>query len=333
MSVSRCNKCGVVTEHANDLAGTTVICDSCGAYGKIYDTVLFINHILKLFAEQQRELNQFKEAASKGTAIADAPVAKSHTDEFIDFDIHNTDVLTSEIQHSAISKWFGFKGISISLNTSAVDTTGFFDEVAVEIGNQFSILGEVVERIRYAQQKGYESTLIHLDKKTEAESKLLRAFCKQLYEYSLVARSFNNKEEKNIRVVLQSAPSVRKFFAGEWLEWYALMEALKIFRKRKVSFSCARNLTLTLPNADKYELDVFFMLSGTDPIYIECKTGEYRTDIEKYVVLRKKLGISSTRFVMCVTSLEPEQAKGLSAMYGLTFVGASELVAYLETLC
>ena len=90
MSVSRCNKCGVVTEHANELAGTTAICDSCGASGKIYDTVLFINHILKLFAEQQRELNQFKEAVSKVAATADAPVAKSHADEFIDFDIYNT---------------------------------------------------------------------------------------------------------------------------------------------------------------------------------------------------------------------------------------------------
>jgi len=333
MSVSRCNKCGAVTEHANELAGATAICDSCGAPGKIYDTVLFMNHILKLFVEQQCELNQLKEAASKNAATADTPAAKSHADEPIDFDIHNTDVLTSEIQHSVISKWFGSKGISICVNTSAVDTTGFFDEAAVEIGNQFDILGEVVERIRYAQLKGYESTLIYFDRKTEAESKSLKAFCKQLYEHSLVVRCLNNKEEKNIRVVLQTAPSVRKFFAGEWLEWFALMEALKIFQKRKVPFSCARNLTLTLPNADKYELDVFFMLNGTDPIYIECKTGEYRTDLEKYVALRKKLGISSKRFVICVVGLEPEQAKGLGAMYGLTFVGASELVPYLETLC
>lgn len=294
----------------------------------IHDTVFFLTQIMKRFTALQNELNGIKNPPGTEPVMdKDAgglPAA---------IDIHNTDALTSDLQHSAISKWFREKGISVNINKDAVDTTGFFDEAAVEIGNRFAVLGEVVDRIRYAQQKGFESTLIHLDKKSEADAKSIKAFCKQLYEYSLLARCFNNKEEKNVRVVLQAAPMVRRFFAGDWLEWFALVEALKLFSKRKVAYSCARNLLLALPNSEKFELDVFFLLHGSDPLYIECKSGEYRLELDKYVALRKKLGISSKRFIICVVDLEPEQAKGLGAMYGLTFVGARELVPYLETLC
>lgn len=328
MAVSRCNKCGVVTEHPIELAGTVGLCSGCGASNMIHDTVFFLTQIMNRFAALQGELNLLGNPVS-----ADPSAAPQAAGQAEDIDIHNTDALTSELQHSAISKWFREMGISVSINKDEVDTTGFFDEAAVEIGNQFEVLGEVVERIRGAQQKGYESALIYLDRKSEAGAKSIKAFCKQLYEYSLVARYINNKEEKNIRLVLQAAPMVRRFFAGDWLEWFALVEGLKLFNKRNVSYSCARNLMLALPNADKYELDVFFMLNGADPIYIECKSGEYRTELDKYVVLRKKLGISSKRFIICAADLEPEQAKGLSAMYGLTFVGMNELVPYLETLC
>lgn len=327
MAVSRCNKCGVVTEHPMEITGTVGVCDGCGSTIVIHDTVYFLTQIMNRFSALNNELNLLKNPIS-----ADPSAATNAAVKPAEIDLHNTDVLTSGLQHSAISKWFREKDVSVSINNAAVDTSGFFDEVAVEIGNKFGVLGEVVERIRFAQQKGFESALIHLDKKSEADAKAIKAFCKQLYDYSLVARYFNNKEEKNVRVVLQAAPMVRRFFAGDWLEWYALVEALKLFSNRKVPYSCARNLSLTLPNAEKYELDVFFILNGSDPVYIECKSGEYRSELDKYVALRKKLGINSKRFIICAVDLEPEQAKGLSAMYGLTFVGINELLPYLETL-
>lgn len=94
---------------------------------------------------------------------------------------------------------------------NAVDTTGFFDEAAVSIGSDYDLLGEICEKIRHAQQKEYNSTTIHLDKKTPEDAKSLKSFARQLHEYSLLARYLPNKEENSIRLVLQNAPSVRKF--------------------------------------------------------------------------------------------------------------------------
>jgi hypothetical protein len=248
------------------------------------------------------------------------------------FDIHNSDMLSSAAQHAPVIEWFKTKNITATANVDAVDTTGFFDEAAVAIGSDYELLGEVCERIRYAQQKEFNSNLIYLDKKSKEDVKALEAFIQRLYDHSLIARCISNKKEKNIRIVLQNAPSVRRFFAGDWLEWYALMIGLRICQERKVDYSCARNMTLSFPSNEKRELDVFFLINKTLPLYIECKAGDFRQELDKYVALRKRLHIDQKCFILCVADLDSEQCKGLSAMYGMTFVNTQTLGQHLLTL-
>jgi hypothetical protein len=66
----------------------------------------------------------------------------------------------------------------------------------------------------------------------------------------------------------QTAQAVRAFFQGGWLEWYALQ------------------------NADTRELDVAALVSGRTLLVIEGKTGEYRSEIDKYVQLRRRLALA-----------------------------------------
>jgi hypothetical protein len=305
------------------MIGTNYSCLRCESSNPIYDTVLFVNKLLEQYFAQRQELNTFRSAASQ-------PQETKTTVSSID--IHNSDWLSLEIQHQPIVDWFKTKSINTTVNFSAVDTTGFFDEAAVAIGSDYDLLGEICERIRFAQQKEYNSALIHLDRKSAEDAKSLESFTRKLHEYSLVARCFLNKEEKNLRLVLQNAPGVRRFFAGEWLEWYALMTGLRMCQERKIEYSCARNLTLSFPPNEKRELDVFFLINKTRPLYIECKTGEFRQDLEKYISLKKKLNIEQKFFILCVLDLDPEQCKGLSAMYGMTFVNVQTLGQHLSTL-
>ena len=87
-----------------------------------------------------------------------------------------------------------------------------------------------------------------------------------------------------------------------------------------------------LPNEDLHELDVFFLVDGSTPVCIECKTGEFRQDIDKYLRLRKRLGIDRSQFIVCATGLTDEQAAGLSSTYELTFVTQAGLTAHLARL-
>ncbi|PKO49865.1 MAG: hypothetical protein CVU27_10185, partial [Betaproteobacteria bacterium HGW-Betaproteobacteria-20] len=185
-----------------------------------------------MYFAQRKELNELRQPSTDAAqAVETAQIASERPSE--SFDIHNSDLLSSDAQHAPIIAWFKTKNITATVNIDAVDTTGFFDEAAVAMGSDYELLGEVCERIRYAQQKEYNNASIHLGKKSKKDASALEAFIKNLYDHSLVARIFSNKDEKSIRVVLQNAPSVRRFFSGDWLEWYALMIGLRICQERK----------------------------------------------------------------------------------------------------
>lgn len=79
-------------------------------------------------------------------------------------------------------------------------------------------------------------------------------------------------------------------------------------------------------------MDVFFLLDGDRPVCIECKSGEFRQDIERCLTLRKRLGMSRENFIMCAQGLSTEQAVNLSSMYELTFANTRDLPARLEKL-
>ena len=50
------------------------------------------------------------------------------------------------------------------------------------------------------------------------------------------------------------------------------------------------------------------------------------------MALRKRLGIGQKYFILCIAGLDLEQAKGLSAMYDMTFVNTEALAPHLLTL-
>jgi hypothetical protein len=95
-------------------------------------------------------------------------------------------------------------------------------------------------------------------------------------------------------------------------------EAAGLLPEKRRAVSGTRNLSVIFPNEDLHELDVFFLVDGATPVCIECKTGEFRQEIDKYLRLKKRLGIDRSQFILCCTGLSDEQAAGLSGMYELT---------------
>ena len=48
--------------------------------------------------------------------------------------------------------------------------------------------------------------------------------------------------------------------------------------------------------------------------------------------LNKRLGLAKSRFILCCTDLNAEQAQGLSAMYDLSFVPLPMLKRHLHSM-
>lgn len=324
MAIIRCNKCALLAEHPDDFVGKNVACPKCGTPTPVYPALFFIEKLLDKYFAAQREVIRLTPA----TATA-APAPAS---EIAGIDLGNTDSLANELQHGPIYDWFHKKQIKVQANMRGVDTSGFFDEIAEAIGANLPVLKEVLERIRWSQQKEHASATISLERKSPEDAKAISAFCQQLYDFSFVAKCFHNKQENNVRLILQSAPTIRNFFNGEWLEWHALMTSLRHAKERGRRFSCARGLNLTLANGDPYEIDVFMLIDGSIPVCIECKSGEFRQNIDRYLALKKRLGLEGRQFVMCIAGLGDDNAKAFSAMYDLSFANERTLADKLNRL-
>jgi len=213
-----------------------------------------------------------------------------------------------------------------------MDTTGFFDEVATYIGNHFSIVGSIVNQIRYIQSKKYDTVKIVLSKKNNKEVKHILDFCNLLHKYSFIARYNFIKKDKVIYLTLQSIPKIKTFFNGIWMEWFVFIMLIDYYKKKNMSLPIIRSADITFQNNEKNELDIFFINSKGEPVCIECKTGEFRQDLNKYFTLKKKLNIRKENFILCVFGLEDNQTKGLTSMYEITLVNESTLINHIADI-
>ena len=110
------------------------------------------------------------------------------------------------------------------------------------------------------------------------------------------------------------------------------MKLLHFFREEKVAPACTRALEIFFSENNSNELDLFVLTEKNVPVCIECKSGEFRQDIDKYLSLRKRLDISKNRFIICVFGLSNEQAKGMTSMYDLTFVNESSIIDHIKAV-
>jgi hypothetical protein len=330
MPIQRCNQCGHTGEVLDILPGAAVACPSCKGDAPVYDTTFFVRRLLQQYGALHQEVRRLRSLQPDPAAVQQAAPAQGSN--LAEIDLHNTSALTASAQHAPIVEWFRQRRIEARPVPEAVETSGFFDEIAVEIGDNYALLAEVVAKIRWGQRKDVPNFSLKLSDFSQKDGQAINAFCKRLYEHTFLAKYFYQKQEKVVRVTLQQAAPVRDFFAGEWVEWYVLMKALTLLQETRHTAACARNLDIVFDNEDLHELDVFMLVDGAKPVVVECKSGEFRQDIEKYLKLRKRLGIDRSQFIIYSPDLGEDQAAALSNMYELTFANRERLTAHLRSL-
>lgn len=325
MAILLCNKCSYLREVSNDFVGKTISCPVCKEPAPIHNSVALVKNVI---AKYQGLSGKYKDLKLKAKA-SKVECVESLDD---DIDLHNTSALTIETQFKPIIDWFKNKNIILDIDTKTIDTQGFFDEVAVALGEDYELLKNINDQIKRAQRKGHGSVSISVSNYSQKEIQALTFYCKTLYDFSFVAKYFYNKQDKRIHLTLQKAPPVLNFFNGEWLEWFVFMKLLILFYQKKVPFSALRSFKVHFPNEDQHEVDVFFLINNEMPFFIECKSGEFRSTIEKYQKLRKRMGIDKENFTLLVLGLSDEQIKGLTSMYDITFVNENNFIEYFSAM-
>lgn len=334
MALFRCKQCGHLREVGNEHIGKPAKCPKCQQVSPIHDTLLFVEKIIDRLFSLQKELASHRQPAyppdQLEIQVIDNPNAECFSLQ--DIDVHNTTILATQEQYAPIIDWFAQKKVLASVDQKELDTTGFFDEIALELGNSYEVLEEISEKIKRTQKKGYTSTNFPLSQKSQKDIQLITQFCNHLYKYSFLAKYFYQKKEKIVNITLQTAPAIVQFFNGAWLEWFIFIKLIGLLQEKRFPFSGTRRLTIRFANEDTYELDTVFLINHSIPLCIECKSGEFRKDLDKLQRLRKRMQIEPQHFLLCVAGLSEEQSQGLSSMYEITVVNEKTLFNHVERL-
>ena len=150
MPIQRCNQCGHTGEVLDVLPGTGAACPSCKADAPVYDTTFFVRRLLQQYGALHQEVRRLRESQVNPAMVQPASTPSSN---LADLDLHNTSALAASAQHAPIVEWFRQRRIEARPVPEAVETSGFFDEIAVEIGDNYALLAEVVAKIRWGQRK------------------------------------------------------------------------------------------------------------------------------------------------------------------------------------
>jgi len=284
MAIFRCHKCGYLREVPNQHIGKKVKCPVCQHVMPIYDTLAFIKKVLEKYLSMQAELRRLQKSIPSATTNDSSLFIKTVSEKYLsmqaklhhlqkslpsattkisdeadeanknadNMDIFNTTAFTEKQQYQPILNWFQSQNIQLNIDKEAIDTTGFFDEVAIKLGDNYDLLKVVTDKIKRLQKKGYTNVTLNLS------DYLIKAFCEELYEYAFVAKCFVNRHQNKIHLSLQTAQPIVNFFNGEWLEWFAFMKLLAFCHEHQISFSGLRSFHIQFPNNDKNELDTFF---------------------------------------------------------------------------
>ena len=339
MPIYRCNKCGFIAETVPMLPGSKIPCTRCTHPSTVYETVFFAEKLAERYFAALREIETLKAAdkpappaATEAPSPAASPAPTEPAVALDQLNLHNTARLATPEQHQPLQQWFEARQVEARFDYASVDTTGFFDDAARALGDNFALFGELLDRLRWAYRNSHSYVNLELANLSQKDGQAVNNLCRQFHSHTLFARYHYQKPEKIIRLTLQSATPVRQFFEGGWLEWFVLVELLEQLKAKRSAFSCARGVKVTFANEDLHEIDVMALVNSQTPIYIECKTGEFRRDIDKFLRLKKRLGLPRQQFIICASDLSEEQASGLSAMYDLTFVNLQTLAAKLQAV-
>ena len=337
MALYLCKRCNYFREVKSEYIGKSVICPKCEFSNTIHDTVRFVKNVIGKYRDNNKELQSLK----KQLLLASAePASLPDTDDSMDtghqlladVDIHNTAALADPEQYQPIITWMKHRGVNLAIDHQALDTTGFFDEVAVRLGDEYETLKLVSKRIKYNQQKGYANVKIELANHSNKDATRIKNFCQQLYDYSFVSRYFFNKKDKTVHMTLQTAPVISRFFLGEWMEWFVFMKILNLLLEKEIPVSGLRSFHANFQNKDRFEIDGFFLIADKTPFCIECKSGEFRRDIKKFSTLRKKLGLEREQFLVCTIGLDDAQIQGFNSMYDVTFANQLNFLEHVLRL-
>ena len=150
-----------------------------------------------------------------------------------------------------------------------------------------------------------------------------------LSSYAFLSAYKYTKHTKTIYAAPQRVGTVINFFTGGWFERYIYFRIHSLLSQNRLEFTDLLNPQITFFNGDDFELDLLFLV-GNQPLWVECKTGDYQAYITKYADTRKLLGVAKHRAILVIVDIPSDLTVSLTHLYDITVANEDN---FLEKVC
>lgn len=215
-----------------------------------------------------------------------------------------------------VCDWLSTRGITVKNYREQQAADQVFDQLAIHLGERFNNLGRVLDAIKRSLSNGSSFTL-NLSACRQEEINDSTQFCMMLNTYAFLSSYWYNKTTRTIHATPQRVGEVINFFTGGWFERYVYLSLIALFSQNNLEHACLLNPQVTFANGDYFEFDLLWLVNG-QPLWVECKTGDYQAYVAKYSAIRKLLSVPKKRSILIILDIPNELALHLTRLYDIT---------------
>lgn len=218
-------------------------------------------------------------------------------------------------EQQQIIQWLESLNITVNNYYQPQSADYIYDRLTITLGDNYQYLEKLYQQIKRNLSTG-ESFKLKLSGKDQQLICQNTSFCTQLYEYTFLSSYRYIATAKTIVAAPNRKGEVINFFSGQWFERFVYLKVSQLLSYHDIDYQYLLNPEIVTPEGNNFELDIVFLIDG-EPLWIECKTGQYQNYIHKYSQFRKTLKVDKNRSFLVILGLSDRLASGLTKMYDL----------------
>ena len=225
------------------------------------------------------------------------------------------DTATNKQEQQQVIQWLESLDITVNNYNQPQSADYIYDRLTITLGDNYQYLEKLYQQIKRNLSTGGNFKL-KLSGKNQQLICQNTSFCTQLYEYTFLSSYRYITATKTIVGAPNRKGEVINFFSGQWFERFVYLKVSQLLSYHEVDYQYLLNPEIITPEGNNFELDIVFLIEG-EPLWIECKTGQYQNYIHKYSQFRKTLKVNKERSFLVILGLSDRLASGLTEMYDL----------------
>jgi len=236
-----------------------------------------------------------------------------------------------------ISSFLEERGIAVKTLPPQEASDAIINSLGDFLGNNYNCLRELMGRIKRGMHNG-DNISLSLKEYSQKDLSNVCQFATRLHQIAFLEQySYQRSPHFMLRAKCTCLPRAQNFFAGKWLERYALVclqraiERLSQSSGQALEFSYMLNPQVILPNGDDFELDMLWQLEGRF-FWLEAKSGDYQQHIAKYARVAKILGLGQTQSIMLLADIDQANSQALTSLFDMQVLNLENLEEQLFVL-